>query len=293
MRTISPPLALVATTEHVSVSRNGDEPQEEHLADWLSTQRSRRGTISHKTVKKRCRDNQSRGRPRIDPSALAPARDPQDLVHSTMECPRYRVEKHQLNRAAVVAITPLGSRITVFPRGSGPRTLRMCVYLVCMELIRGAQPRSDCPMLCVDLSCLDPRTVTGETFCLVLRPAHPASCIVPHDVFKWSTPAVSSSSDRVPDHLTVGRNLHMKNAGTITSTPGRSVWFSKASMARSTHGVEPWSLCCCQTSRASWVRGNDAREPLHDTDDSTQVRVGEGVRTTRRRENGRDERNRI
>lgn len=87
VRTISPPLALVATTEHVSVSRNGDEPQEEHLADWLATQRSRRGTISHKTVKKRCRDNQSRGRPRMNPSALAPACDPQDLVHSNWSVP--------------------------------------------------------------------------------------------------------------------------------------------------------------------------------------------------------------
>lgn len=112
VRTISPPLALVATTGHVSVSRNGDEPQEEHLADWLSLQQSHRGTISHKTVKKRCRDNQSRGRPRMNPSALAPARDPQDLVHSNHGVSRYRLKKHQLNRAAVVTGTPLGSRIT-------------------------------------------------------------------------------------------------------------------------------------------------------------------------------------
>ena len=122
-------------------------------------------------------------------------------------------------------ITPLGSRITVFPRGSGPRTLRMCVYLVCIKLIRGAQPRSDCSTCVYVILCLDPRTVTGETFCLVLRPAHPASCIVSHDVFKWSTTAVSSSSDRVPDHLTVGRNLHMKDAGTITSHPGGASGF--------------------------------------------------------------------
>lgn len=90
VRTISLPLALVATTGHVPVSHNGDEPQEEHLADWLATQRSRRGTISHRTVKKRCRDSQSRGRPRMNPSALAPARDPQDLVHSNHGVSRYR-----------------------------------------------------------------------------------------------------------------------------------------------------------------------------------------------------------
>lgn len=87
VRTISPPLALVATTGHVSVSRNGDEPQEEHLADWLSLQQSHRGTISHKTVKKCCRDNQSRGRPRMNPSALTPACNPQDLVHSNWSVP--------------------------------------------------------------------------------------------------------------------------------------------------------------------------------------------------------------
>ena len=69
--------------------------------------------------------------------------------------------------------------------------------------------------------------VTGETFCLVLCPAHPVSCIVPHDVFEWSTPTVSSSSDRVSDHLTVGRNLHMKDAGTITSHPGGASDFRK------------------------------------------------------------------
>lgn len=175
VRTISPPLALVATTEHVPVSRNGDEPQEEHLADWLSLQRSRRGTIVHKTVKKRCRDNQSRGRPRIDPSALAPARNPQDLVHPPWGVP-IPVEKRLLNRAAVVTVTPLGSRITVFPRGSGPRTLCMCVYLVCMELIRGAQPRSDCQMLCVYL--LVSRSTDGDGRDILSRAASCSSCFL-------------------------------------------------------------------------------------------------------------------
>lgn len=160
----------------------------------------------------------------MNPSALTPARDPQDLVHSPWSVPIPAKETSTQQSRGRHSHAPWVSHHSV-PSWLGPRTLRMCVYLVCMELIRGAQPRSDCQMLCVDLSCLDPRTVTGETFCLVLRPAHPASCIVSHDVFEWSTPAVSSSSDRVPDHLTVGRNLHMKNAGTITSTPGRSVWF--------------------------------------------------------------------
>lgn len=103
--------------------------------------------------------------------------------------------------------------------------MRMCVYLVCMKLIRGAQPRSDCQMLCVDL--LVSRSTDGDGRDILSRAASCSSCFLHRSsrCLKWSTPAVSSSSDRVPDHLTVGRNLHMKNAGTITSTPGRSVWF--------------------------------------------------------------------
>lgn len=127
MRTISPPLALIATTEHVPVSRNGDEPQEEHLADWLATQRSRRGTISHKTVKKRCRDNQSRGRPRMNPSALAPARDPQDLIHSNHEVPPLPGGETSTQQSrGRHSHAPWVSHHSV-PSWLGPRTLRMCV----------------------------------------------------------------------------------------------------------------------------------------------------------------------
>ena len=213
------PLALVATTEHVSVSRNGDEPQEEHLVDWLATQRSRRGTISHKTVKKRCRDNQSRGRPRIDPSALAPARDPQDLVHPPWSVPIPVKETSTQQSRGRHRHAPWVSHHSV-PSWLGPRTLCMCVYLVCMELIRGAQPRSDCLMLCVDL--LVSRSTDGDGRDILSRAASCSSCFLHRSsrCLKWSTPAVSSSSDRVPDHLTVGRNLHMKDAGTITSHPG-------------------------------------------------------------------------
>lgn len=72
------------------------------------------------------------------------------------------------------------------------------------------------------------RSTDGDGRDILSRAASCSSCFLHRSsrCLKWSTPAVSSSSDRVPDHLTVGRNLHMKNAGTITSTPGRSVWFS-------------------------------------------------------------------
>lgn len=175
VRTISLPLALVATTEHVSVSRNGDEPQEEHLADWLATQRSRRGTISHKAVKKRCRDNQSRGRPRMNPSALAPARNPQDLVHSPWSVPiPVKETSTQQSRGRHRHASWVSHHM--FPRGSGPRTLCMCVYLVCMKLIRGAQPRSDCPMLCVDL--LVSRSTDGDGRDILSRAASCSSCFL-------------------------------------------------------------------------------------------------------------------
>lgn len=208
------------------MSHNGDEPQEKHLADWLATQRSRRGTISHKTVKKRCRDNQSRGRPRMNPSALAPARDPQDLVHSNhggvSPLPGERNINSTEPRSSQARPLGLASHV---PSWLGPTNL---VY-VCVSRLYETHPWRAASfglpnVVCRSFLCLDPRTVTGETFCLVLRPAHPASCIVPHDV-KWSTTAVSSSSDRVPDHLTVGRNLHMKDAGTITSPPGGASGF--------------------------------------------------------------------
>ena len=132
------------------------------------------------------------------------------------------------------------------------------------------------------------RSTDGDGRDILSRAASCSSCFLHRSsrCLKWSTPAVSSSSDRVPDHLTVGRNLHMKDAGTITSHPGGASGFQKASMASSTHAVEPWSLCCCQHPRASWVRGNDAREPLHEAHTSTRVRVVKGHRTTRRKRMG-------
>ena len=48
-------------------------------------------------------------------------------------------------------------------------------------------------------------------------------------------------------------------------------------MASPTHGVEPWSLCCCQPSRASWVRGNDAREPLQYVNHMVSLELGERI----------------
>lgn len=187
VRTILPPFTLVATAPHVPVSHDGVVGTERNLRKpAVLPSNIHLENHSCKTVKKCCRDNQFRGRPRMNPSALAPARNPQDLVHSPWSVP-IPVEKRLLNRAAVVTVTPLGSRITVFPRGSGPRTLCTCVYLVCMKLHPWRAASFGLPVVCRS-SCLDPRTVTGETFCLVLRPAHPASCIVPHDVLSGRLP---------------------------------------------------------------------------------------------------------
>lgn len=204
-----------------------------------------------------------------------------------MKCPRYRVEKHQLNRAAVVTVTPLGSRITVFPRGLAHEPC-VCVYLVCMELIRGAQPRSDCLMLCVDL--LVSRSTDGDGRDILSRTASCSSCFLHRSsrclqVVDYRCLVLIRSSPRSPDG---GPQLTYEKRRNYHVTPGRSVWFPKVSMASPTHGVEPWSLCCCQTSRASWVRGNDAREPLHENHDSTRVRVVKSHRTTcRERMDGR------
>lgn len=98
------------------------------------------------------------------------------------------------------------------------------------------------------------------------------------------------SSPRSPDggpQLTYekSRNYH------VNTRAERLVF--ESSMASPTHGVEPWSLCCCQHPRASWVRGNDAREPLHKAHDSTRVRVVKSHRTTRRERMDGRERNPI
>ena len=111
-----PPFALVATAPHVPVSHDGVGTERNLRKPAVLPSNIHLENLSRKTVKKCCRDNQFRGRPRMNPSALALARDSSKFAHSTWSAPSYGEETSTQQSRGRHSHAPWVS-ITVFPRG--------------------------------------------------------------------------------------------------------------------------------------------------------------------------------
>ena len=175
--------------------------------------------LSRKTVKKCCRDNQFRGRPRMNPSALAPTRDSSKFAHSTWSAPSYGEETSTQQSRGCHSHAPWVSHHSV-PSWLRPTNL---VY-VCVSRLYETHPWRAASFGLPNVVCRSfvSRSTDGDGRDILSRAASCSSCFL-HRFLRcseWSTPLSRPRLIESIPHLTVGRNLHMKDAGTITSHPG-------------------------------------------------------------------------